>query len=119
MKRDSFMPSVAPTTAQLTQLRERLTTVLELAMHGDERLRHGCAARLHTELTEWGQEVLGRTTLHTLTADQIQRLRRERPGSAFVMDAALAGNRKALEQCLEWIIEREDSDAPSTLRSAP
>jgi hypothetical protein len=97
------------TDQQLVLLRRRLDELVDRALGSDEETRRGCAARLRDELAEWEEQVKGRTTVRTLTDQQIRALRATMPFRGILLDAALDGNEKARAQCAWWIAEREEA----------
>jgi hypothetical protein len=96
---------------ELTRLRAQLNVTIELALHGSDHVRSACAGRLHAQLVDWEQEVKGRTTINTLTNDQIEALRARMPWRSILIDAALAGNEKARAWCVECLAEEEEAAA--------
>jgi hypothetical protein len=99
------------TDQQLAGLRARLNVTIELATQGGDKTRNDCAGRLHAQLADWEQEVKGRTTVNTLTDEQIEGLRIQMPWRHITLDAALDGNEKARACCAAWIAEEEEAAA--------
>ncbi len=99
------------TEQQLIALRARLNVTIELARQGSDERRRACAGQIHALLTDWEQEVRGRTTVNTLTDEQIESLRTLMPWRRIVLDAALTGNQKARSWCAAWIAEEEEAAA--------
>lgn len=100
----------------LARLRARLNVTLELAAQGSEEARRACAGRLHAQLTDWEQEIQGRTTANTLTNEQIESLRKQMPWRHILLDAARDGNAKARAMCAGWIAEEEEAAAQRAKR---
>ncbi len=99
------------TDQQLARLRARLNVTIELALQGSDQTRNACSGRLHALLADWEQEVRGRTTVDTLSDDQIRSLRTLTPWRGIALDAALDGNAKARALCAAWIAEEEEAAA--------